>query len=68
MSDLILCGSSCVKYILRYYKKSFDDINLQMIWATELAICLKEKGFNTLKLCVIKVICFLIIQEKRILI
>ncbi len=50
MSDLILCGSSCVKYILRYYKKSFDDINLQMIWATELAICLKEKGFNNIEI------------------
>ncbi len=49
MSNQILCGSSCVKYILEYYKKDFTDINLQMTWTTELAICLNEKGISNIE-------------------
>lgn len=50
MSNTILCGSSCVKYILKYYKYDYKKINMQMTWIVELATVLKERGVNNLKL------------------
>lgn len=46
----ILCGSSCVKYILNNYCIDCDDLNLDMTWATELAIFLKKKGINNINI------------------
>ncbi|NLD78915.1 MAG: hypothetical protein GX641_01075 [Mollicutes bacterium] len=50
MNNSILCGSSCVKYILKYYKKDCCDFSLKMMWTTELAIFLKEKGIKDIKI------------------
>lgn len=48
MNNEILCGSSCVKYVLDYYKIQSNNINNKMKWITELAICLKNKGFKNI--------------------
>lgn len=50
MAKKTLCGSSCVKYILKYYKKNFNNINLHMNWVPELAICLHERKINNLEI------------------
>ena len=51
MND-ILCGSSCVKYILNKLKKNDENLNKKMEWTTELALCLKEKKVkNIVVLC-----------------
>lgn len=49
MNQEILCGSSCVKYILSYYNKN-TNIKYNMTWITELAIELKNKRITNLKL------------------
>ena len=49
MND-ILCGSSCVKYILNKLKKSDNNLNIKMEWTTELAICLKENNVNNVEI------------------
>ncbi|MEG0826622.1 MAG: cysteine peptidase family C39 domain-containing protein [Bacilli bacterium] len=50
MINSILCGSSCVKYVLSYYKHDNTNINLHMTWVTELAISLKENGISNFEL------------------
>ena len=52
MND-ILCGSSCVKYVLNEFGKNDENLNKKMEWITELAICLKEKNINN-----IAILCF----------
>ncbi len=49
MND-ILCGSSCVKYILKKFKKNDENLNKKMKWITELAISLKEKNINNVEI------------------
>ena len=53
MNNEILCGSSCVKYVLNSFDKNIGDLNLKMEWITELAICLKEKEIRD-----ISILCF----------
>lgn len=61
MNNSILCGSSCVKYILKYYKKDCCVFSLKMMWTTELAIFLKEKGIKDIKKNVKEVIYIMLI-------
>ncbi|MBR2832840.1 MAG: hypothetical protein IKE75_00105 [Bacilli bacterium] len=49
MNEEILCGSACVKYILKQYGKN-TNIKPNMFWISELAISLKENGINNIKL------------------
>ena len=49
MNQEILCGSSCVKYILYYYNKD-TNVKYNMTWITELAIELYNKGIKNLML------------------
>lgn len=49
MNQEILCGSSCVKYILSYFNKKIN-IKYNMTWITELAIELRNNGITNLKL------------------
>ena len=47
----ILCGSSCVKYILDKYNIDYKDLNINMNWISELAIYLKSKNINIAVKC-----------------
>lgn len=51
MKKEILCGSSCVKYILNKYNKlNLNLLNKNMIWITELAVFLKQSGIKNIKI------------------
>ena len=45
----ILCGSACVKYILKKYNKK-NNINNEMLWISQLTLCLYERNLKNLKL------------------
>ena len=47
----MLCGSSCVKYILNSYKKDCNNLNNYMNWISELAISLKNNDFKVILEC-----------------
>lgn len=51
MKNEIYCGSSCVKYILEKYNKDITNLKKDMLWTTELAICLKQNGINNQIYC-----------------
>ena len=46
----ILCGSSCVKYILNYFSINTEQLNLKMTWITELANSLKNSGVKNISI------------------
>lgn len=46
----ILCGSSCVKYILNDFCINTEQLNLKMTWITELAIALKNSGIKNISI------------------
>lgn len=51
MKNEILCGSSCVKYILdKYNKLNIELLDKNMLWITELAVFLKNSGINNIKI------------------
>lgn len=50
----ILCGSSCVKYILNECGKNTENLNKKMEWITELALCLKENNINNVAISCFK--------------
>lgn len=49
----ILCGSSCVKYILNDFCINTEQLNYKMTWITELALALKNSGVKN-----ISVLCY----------
>ena len=50
MKKEILCGSSCVKYILEETNMKKKPINSQMTWVSQLAIALKNNGYSNTKI------------------
>lgn len=48
MQKQLYCGSSCVKYILEKNLIYTDNIKSDMIWISELALCLKQNGLSNL--------------------
>ncbi len=46
----LLCGGSCVLYILNDFKLNIKKINNKMIWITELALSLKENGIQNVEI------------------
>ena len=48
--NTLFCGSACVKYILKQFNICGTAINTQMLWITELALCLKLNGIHNLKI------------------
>lgn len=67
MNNNILCGSSCVKYILNYYKINTNNLNCKMTWITQLAICLKKYGLKNIHiLCYKSNLYFDFLKSKKI--
>ncbi len=50
MQNNILCGSSCVKYILESKNINVDNLNYEMLWITELANAIFESGIKNVQL------------------
>ncbi len=50
MANDIMCGSSCVKYILNINNINSDNINNKMFWISELAIALFENNIKNIQL------------------
>lgn len=50
MQNNILCGSSCVKYILESKNINMENLNYKMLWITELSIALFESGIKNVQL------------------
>lgn len=42
MSKQLLCGSSCIKYILENYEIDTNLLKYDMIWVFELTLSLKK--------------------------